>query len=71
MLKKPFTFGRELAEATAISVELVVPVILGVFVGYKLDQVLKTYPFCLIAGVVLGGISGLWTVYKVFVIGQK
>lgn len=63
--------GREFAEAASISIELVVPVVLGAFVGYELDKYFKSYPGCLITGVVLGAISGFWTVFKLFILNKK
>lgn len=71
IVKKPVFLGRELAQATSISIELVVPTVLGALVGYKIDSYLKSFPWFLVLGVILGGVSGFWTVYKLFVWEKK
>lgn len=71
MPKKQFSLGRELAEATSISIELVVPVVLGAYMGYKIDEYFRIFPWSLMIGVILGGITGMWTVFKFYVIGKK
>jgi F0F1-type ATP synthase assembly protein I len=71
MPRKMLPLGREFVEATSISIELVVPVVLGAFAGYWLDGKLRTYPGLLILGVFLGAVSGMWTVYKNLILNKK
>jgi len=43
---------------------MVTPAIVGVFVGALLDRALKTFPALTVAFLVLGILSGIWSLYK-------
>jgi ATP synthase protein I len=45
--------------------EIAVPLALGVFVGYKLDQWLGTRPWLVLTGAVLGIAAGLLNFFRV------
>ena len=40
------------------------PVVLGVFIGYYLDQRLGTKPWLMLGLLFLGMLTGFWTIYK-------
>ncbi len=39
-------------------------IFLGVYFGHWLDQRYSTTPLFLFLGLILGGVSGFWTIYK-------
>ena len=50
--------------AFRIGTELVVAVLVGGSVGYLLDNVLDTKPWCLIIFLLLGNTAGLWNIFR-------
>lgn len=51
-------------QGASLGLELAVSVVLLAFVGYKVDEFLKTTPWGIFVGVVLGSIVGMWNIYK-------
>ncbi len=47
-----------------VGIYLIIPILLGILIGLKLDMVLKTKPLFVISGVVLGTISTFYNLYK-------
>lgn len=47
-----------------VGVELILPLLIGVFGGYKLDEWLGTEPWLLIAGSVLGMTAGFLNFFR-------
>ena len=62
---EPGEQGKGLAFAMRIGVELVAALIVGVGIGYFLDQWLGTKPWFLIAFFVLGAVAGFVNVFRV------
>lgn len=66
----PDKVKRDEASSTAwglggrVGVELLSAFIAGTGLGWVLDHWLHTRPFFLILGVVLGGVSGVWNVWR-------
>jgi len=58
-------FRQGLSLASRIGVELVVSTVVGALLGYLLDSWLGTRPWLIVAGVVLGGVAGFRTVYRI------
>ena len=44
--------------------ELVIGFLIGGFIGYYLDLMLSTSPIFLLLGIFIGGISGIYTIWK-------
>lgn len=62
---KPGSDGRSgLGFAMRIGVELVAALIVGVAIGYFLDQWLGTKPWLMLLGFVLGSAAGILSVYR-------
>ena len=47
-----------------IGLMLVMPAIVGVIIGTMLDKAFKTYPVYTVMFLMLGIISGIWSMYK-------
>lgn len=47
-----------------IGISMVATVAVGLFLGRWLDGWLDSSPWCTVAGIVLGMISGVWATYK-------
>lgn len=47
-----------------IGINMVATVAVGLFLGRWIDGWLDTSPWCTVAGIVFGMITGLWTTYK-------
>ena len=51
-----------------IAFTLVVPVVLGYFIGHYFDNLQHlSFPVWSITGVILGVITGMWSVYKRYI----
>ena len=50
--------------AASLGLEIAVAVFLGAFIGYEADIYLKTGPWGMVAGLVIGSIAGFWNAYK-------
>ena len=50
--------------AASIGIELVTAVFIGAALGYLVDKWLKTAPWGMVVGVVLGSIAGIWNAVK-------
>src|SRR5262245_54408593 len=50
--------------ALKLSVELAAGLLVGGGIGWLLDTLLGTRPWMLILFFILGGVAGIWTVYK-------
>lgn len=55
---------RALGLAGTIGIELSVLLLLGIWLGNKLDQSLNTSPIFLIIGMILGLFIGIWSIVK-------
>ncbi|MFH1357825.1 MAG: AtpZ/AtpI family protein [bacterium] len=69
--KKPDSTFRAYATYSVISVQLVVGVVLGAFVGKYLDSAWNTKPLLLIVGVLLGMAGSFYLVFKYINYFQK
>ncbi|MFA6431983.1 MAG: AtpZ/AtpI family protein [Candidatus Margulisiibacteriota bacterium] len=47
-----------------LGIDLAVSVFLFAGIGYFLDKSYNTAPWLMVAGVILGGIVGIWNAYK-------
>jgi ATP synthase protein I len=52
------------ALAATMGLNLAICIIVGLAAGIYLDGLLETQPWLTVAGIILGVISGLWSVYK-------
>lgn len=57
-------FRKGLALASRVGMELVAATAIGGLLGYGLDAWLGTGPWLLAVGVMLGGVAGLFGVYR-------
>jgi ATP synthase protein I len=48
----------------SIGLSMVATLAVGLFSGRAVDNLLGTYPWATIVGIVLGVLSGLWSTYK-------
>ncbi len=55
---------RKLAEASSVGLILPSSIAVGLFFGYLLDKWLHTAPWMLLIFLVLGIVSGLWSLYR-------
>lgn len=55
---------RKLAEASSVGLILPSSIAVGLFFGYLLDKWLHTAPWMLLIFLILGIISGLWSLYR-------
>ncbi len=57
--------GKGLGMAYRIGTELVVATLIGTGLGYLVDRWLKTTPWCLIIGTLVGAAAGFLNVYRI------
>jgi F0F1-type ATP synthase assembly protein I len=55
---------KEYSSGIRTLVELILGFLIGGFLGYYLDIILYSSPICMLLGVFLGGISGIYTIWK-------
>ena len=65
IMNKGSEFRQGLSIAFRLGTELTVAVMIGAVMGYALDRYLNSKPWCLAAGVILGGAAGCLNVYRV------
>jgi ATP synthase protein I len=58
-------FRQGLSFAFRIGTELVVSTVVGALLGYLLDSWLGTRPWIMVAGVLLGAVTGFRSVYQI------
>ncbi len=63
-MNKGTGFRQGIGLASRLGVELTVATAIGGLMGYALDDFLDTEPWCLAAGVILGGAAGCLNVYR-------
>ena len=61
---KTYTSHKEYSNGIRTLVELVLGFLIGGFIGYYLDSILSTSPIILLLGIFIGGISGIYTIWK-------
>ena len=61
---KTNTTHKEYSNGIKTLFELVLGFLIGGFIGYYLDSVLFTSPIFLLLGIFIGGISGIYTIWK-------
>ena len=64
-MNKGSEFRQGLSIAFRLGTELTVAVMIGAVMGYALDRYFNSKPWCLAAGVILGGAAGCLNVYRV------
>ncbi len=60
---KPDT-RSDFMRAASLGLEVAAAVFLGALIGYWIDLYLKTGPWGMVIGVVVGSIAGFWNAYK-------
>ena len=55
---------KEYSSGIRTLVELILGFLIGGFLGYYLDTILFTSPILMLIGIFLGGISGIYTIWK-------
>ena len=55
---------KEYSSGIRTLVELILGFLIGGFLGYYLDTILFTSPIFMLIGIFLGGISGIYTIWK-------
>lgn len=48
-----------------VGIYLMTPILIGVFIGYSLDKILKTKPFLVIIFILLGTLSSFYNFWKI------
>ena len=61
---KTNTSHKEYSNGIRTLFELVLGFLIGGFIGYYLDSILSTSPIILLLGIFIGGISGIYTIWK-------
>ena len=61
---KTYTSHKEYSNGIRTLFELVLGFLIGGFIGYYLDAILSTSPIFLLLGIFIGGISGIYTIWK-------
>jgi F0F1-type ATP synthase assembly protein I len=61
---KTYTSHKEYSTGIRTLFELVLGFLIGGFIGYYLDSILSTSPIFLLLGIFIGGISGIYTIWK-------
>ena len=61
---KTYTSHKEYSNGIRTLFELVIGFLIGGFIGYYLDSILSTSPIILLLGIFIGGISGIYTIWK-------
>ena len=61
---KTNTSHKEYSNGIRTLFELVLGFLIGGFIGYYLDSGLSTSPIFLLLGIFIGGISGIYTIWK-------
>ena len=61
---KTYTSHKEYSNGIRTLFELVLGFLIGGFIGYYLDSGLSTSPIFLLLGIFIGGISGIYTIWK-------
>lgn len=61
---KTYTSHKEYSNGIRTLFELVLGFLIGGFIGYYLDSILSTSPIILLLGIFIGGISGIYTIWK-------
>ena len=61
---KTNTSHKEYSHGIRTLFELVLGFLIGGFIGYYLDSILSTSPIFLLLGIFIGGISGIYTIWK-------
>ena len=62
---------KEYSSGIRTLVELILGFLIGGFLGYYLDTILFTSPIFMLVGIFLGGISGIYTIWKKNVYDSK
>ena len=61
---KTYTSHKEYSNGIRTLFELVLGFLIGGFIGHYLDSILSTSPIFLLLGIFIGGISGIYTIWK-------
>ena len=64
-MNKGSGFRQGLSIAFRLGTELTVAIMIGAVMGYALDRYLETKPWCLVVGLVMGGVAGCLNVYRI------
>ncbi len=62
---------KEYSSGIRTLVELILGFLIGGFLGYYLDIILFTSPVFMLIGIFLGGISGIYTIWKKNIYDRK
>ena len=63
-MNKGSEFRQGLSIAFRLGTELTVAIMIGTVMGYALDRYFETKPWCLVIGLILGGVAGCLNVYR-------
>ena len=61
---KTYTSHKEYSTGIRTLFELVLGFLIGGFIGYYLDIIISSSPIFLLLGIFIGGISGIYTIWK-------
>ena len=61
---KTYTSHKEYSTGIRTLFELVLGFLIGGFIGYYLDIIISSSPIFLLSGIFIGGISGIYTIWK-------
>ncbi|MCX8118400.1 MAG: AtpZ/AtpI family protein [Desulfobacterota bacterium] len=62
--RKPEKFTKDWVKFGGIGVEMLASVLIGAFGGYGLDLLLKTRPWLMIVGFILGSVAGFRSIFR-------
>ena len=63
-MNKGSEFRQGLSIAFRLGTELTVAIMIGTVMGYALDRYFETKPWCLVIGLIMGGVAGCLNVYR-------
>lgn len=61
----PQSLRAELGKYVGMASELFAAVIVGALIGYWLDVLFNSKPWCLLGGMILGSLGGFWNIYRI------
>lgn len=62
---------QELVSGGSVGIELVASVLIGTFIGYRLDLYFHTKPWLMVVGLFLGALAGFYNLYKVTIRDER
>ncbi|MDI6731832.1 MAG: AtpZ/AtpI family protein [Candidatus Margulisbacteria bacterium] len=56
---------NDFLQTASLGIEIAAAVFLGAFIGYQIDLYANSRPKAMVAGLIIGGVVGMWNVVKI------